>query len=167
MERIGQLRQAQQTEEPETKKPTRPTWPTRQARLRLRAVVTMTVVYALQFLLLPLLLGAYFPGASNEATAIFWLSAALGLSLGFRFADQRLLSWLIADAFYLALILLYCAEGAYGIGMRGISLDGMHTYFDPGAVSFGALICFGEVLVIQLILKGLCCAARRLRRKAC
>ena len=124
-----------------------------------RAIITMVVLYAIQFIILPFLLGAYFPGASNEAAAMFVASASVVLIVGFCFVEQRFVSWLIADAVYFGLIMLYCAEGAYGIGMRGISLDGMHAYYSHQDVALGALICVGVILIMQLILKGICSAA--------
>ena len=137
-----------------------------QERRYFRAIITMAILYAIQFIILPLLLDTYFPGSSNEATAIFWASSCIVMIIGFWFVSQRLMSWFIADAIYLGLILLYSAEGAYGIGLRGITLDNMHTYFDRISVIFGALICLVEILIVQLSLKGIYCAANHLRHKS-
>lgn len=130
-----------------------------------RAIIAMVVLYAIQFIILPLLFGSYFPGASNEAAAMFVASASVVLIVGFWFVEERFVSWLIADAVYFGLILLYCAEGAYGIGMRGISLDGMRAYYSHQDVALGALICLGVILIMQLILKGICIATSCLKHK--
>ena len=59
---------------------------------------------------------------------------------------------IVADIVYFLLIMVYSAKGAYGIGLRGISLDGLQAKYSHSEVLLGAAIAATVLVATQLIL---------------
>ncbi len=117
----------------------------------MKAAMVTAALYLLQFALLPLLAAQYFP-RSNEAYILFGVTAAAASVLTVFVLKCKLRQLLAADGVYFLLILMYPAKGAYGIGIRGISLDGLQGVFSGKDVPLGALIAVCILLLVQLLL---------------
>ena len=103
----------------------------------IKSVSTNTVLYLTQFIIVPLFFAKYYP-SSNEAFLIF-LVLIIAASV-------------VADIVYFLLIMVYSAKGAYGIGLRGISLDGLQAKYSHSEVLLGAAIAATVLVATQLIL---------------
>lgn len=108
---------------------------------------TMVFLYALLFLILPSAFPRFYP-QSNEASAFLLIFPLLLSSAGVLLYDLNLWHWASADALWGILLLLYDGKGLYGIGMRGVRLDGaLPQYHRPLA----ALMIAGLLLVMLLL----------------
>ena len=126
------------------------------------SICTLTV-YLIQFVLVPRLFSRYYP-QSNEATAILLLPL-LVLILAGSFLGVRLRGWLLTDSVYALALILYNGRGLYGIGLRGVRLDGMIPVYDGklALLMVGAVVA--AMVILQLLLTGLLRLLRFLPRK--
>lgn len=115
----------------------------------------MSALWAVQFLLLPKVLPRYFP-QSNEATALLLLPVLLASILGTWLCRFRLVQWLPADALYALLTSLF-GDGLYGIGLRGIRLDGAVPVYSPTL----SLLMTAGLLTLLILTQGVTTAIRR------
>ncbi len=115
-----------------------------------KALIVSVALYLVQWIALPPLLPQFFP-RSNEAYMLFAIFAIVAAGLGIFVLKCRAQHLLAADLVYLLLILLYPAGGAYGIGISGISLDGMQAVFSRSHVPLGAMIATGILLAVQMV----------------
>ncbi len=116
-------------------------------------------LYLVQFVALPCLVPQFFP-RSNEAYLLFGIFALAAAGM----ATWGLKLWhlLVADGLYFLLILVYPAEGAYGIGISGIALDGMQGAFSRSHVLMGAMIAALVLLTAQIVLMLIVKAMRKI-----
>ncbi len=128
------------------------------------SVAAMAVLYVIQFIFAPLLFPRFFP-RSNEAYAIFAVTLLIVTAIGFWKINDKLLPWVCADIVYFVLILIYPGKGAYGIGMRGIDLDGVTASFSRDVVFLGALLALAAVVLIHMITKAACSLIQNIAAK--
>lgn len=81
----------------------------------IKFIILMMCLYVVQFLAIPNIVPTYF-SESNEATAIFWITQAFVIIIGFFTITAKFKNYLIADLIYTALPIIYSANGAYGVG---------------------------------------------------
>ena len=126
------------------------------------SICTLTV-YLIQFVLVPRLFPRYYP-QSNEATAILLIPLLLLILAGV-FLGLRLRGWLLSDGLYALALILYNGRGLYGIGLRGVRLDGMIPVYDGklALLMVGAVVA--AMVILQLLLTGLLRLLRFLPRK--
>ncbi|MEE1504353.1 MAG: hypothetical protein UGF89_08950 [Acutalibacteraceae bacterium] len=117
-----------------------------------KPIIFIIVLYVIHFIVSPLVFSDYFP-SSNEASLIFIIPALLILVFAIYMVNDRILCWLTADLLYFILIMIYSANGAYGIGMRGMNLDGMHSFYSKDDVFIGALIAVCIIFLLQTLIK--------------
>lgn len=118
------------------------------------------LIYAVQFMLLPGLLPQFFP-QSNEATALLLIPLLLFSTAGVLLLDLKLWHWLVADLLLGFLLCLYDGNGLYGIGLRGVFLDGtMPRYHKPLALAMIA-----GLLLLMLLLQCLSLPVKRLLKR--
>jgi len=118
----------------------------------IKPIIYMTVLYVLHFIISPFVFSGCFP-SSNEASLIFIIPALLILVFAIYMVNDRIICWLTADLLYFILIMIYSANGAYGIGMRGMNLDGMHSFYSKDDVFIGALIAVCIIFLLQTLIK--------------
>lgn len=87
-------------------------------------ILSVVVIYALQFLVFPKFLSQYYP-VSNEAWFILIIPLIVFSVLTNTLIDVNIGRWAIVDIIYCVMILIYNGKGFYGIGKRGLSIDGM------------------------------------------
>ena len=114
----------------------------------------MAVIYALQFLALPLCFPQFYP-VSNEAWSILIIplvafSAAMNILV-----DANIGNWAMADSIYCLLAVLYNGNGFYGIGKRGIALDGMTPLYSFGLAAITILIITFVLFAFQMLIRGI------------
>ena len=73
----------------------------------------------------------------------------------------RLLQWLPANCVYALLTALLNGSGHYGIGLRGIRLDGAAPTYSPALAGLMAL----AILAVLLLTQSTTCSLRKLYRK--
>ena len=104
------------------------------------------LIYGLQFILLPWILPQYYP-TSNEALFILIVPLVI-ISILFRL---KMKEWFFIDLLYLLCIWIYHGKGLYGLGMRGISLDGATSVYSNTLM----MISLGVILIILLLIQGI------------
>ncbi len=115
----------------------------------LKVLLSYFILYVLQFLIIPLFYDEII-GGGNEATAVLCITTVIITLIGMIAFSDKLRFWLLGLLFYTALIFLYTPEGAYGIGMWGIDLDGTHSHYEPSARYIVITVVVILVLLIQL-----------------
>lgn len=65
--------------------------------------------------------------------------------------SDKLRYYLLSDILYIVLLFIYHGKGLYGIGMRGMNLDGMQSFYERKSAPIGILIMAGVVLNLQVI----------------
>lgn len=123
-------------------------------KLYIKSIITMMILYIIQFVIMPLVFPKFFP-KSNEAYAIFIISSFIVLIFAFYLVNNKILPWIIADSVYSIMIIVYAGKGAYGIGMRGINLDGLQSKFIQSEAYIGAIISLCVIILIQLTIKAI------------
>lgn len=104
------------------------------------------LLWILQFFLIPALMPQFFP-LSNEASLCLVLPPLIISISGSWFFETRLTQWLPADLIYALLIALKNQNGLYGIGLRGVLLDGTSpSYSSTLALIIGGAIMLGLIL---------------------
>ncbi len=97
--------------------------------IMLKNTAVMFAVYLIQFVLMPLLFPNYYP-RSNESVVILLATLLTGFILGVFLGSRKIKFWILPDILYGLMIMVYSGSGLYGIGLRGISLDGAQPYYD-------------------------------------
>lgn len=120
------------------------------------------IVYAIQFLLFPILFPQYYP-TSNESTIIL-IAPLILFSVLFNvvITDIRKSDWIIVDMTYGTMIILYNGTGLYGIGMRGISLDGLSPNYSPKLLFLTVLMLVIVLLSFQVLIRTVLLKCRKL-----
>ena len=117
----------------------------------IKSVSTNTVLYLTQFIIVPLFFAKYYP-SSNEAFLIFLVLIIAASVVAVMIWNLKVRHLIVADIVYFLLIMVYSAKGAYGIGLRGISLDGLQAKYSHSEVLLGAAIAATVLVGTQLIL---------------
>lgn len=118
------------------------------------------LIYGIQFMLLPELFPRYYP-QSNEATALLLIPLLLFSTAGVLLFELKLWHWLGADLLLGLLLILYDGNGLYGIGLRGVFLDGtIPRYHKPLALAMIA-----GLLLLMLLLQSLSQLVKRLLKR--
>ena len=107
-------------------------------------ILSIVVIYALQFLVFPKCLPQYYP-VSNEAWSILIIPLIVFSVLTNTLIDVNIGRWAIVDIIYCVMVLVYNGMGFYGIGKRGLSIDGM-------ASSYSFELAVITILLITLVL---------------
>ena len=107
-------------------------------------ILSIVVIYALQFLVFPKCLPQYYP-VSNEARSILIIPLIVFSVLTNTLIDVNIGRWAIVDIIYCVMVLVYNGMGFYGIGKRGLSIDGM-------APSYSFELAVITILIITLVL---------------
>ena len=115
-------------------------------------LITVAIIYALQFFLTPFCFPQYYP-CSNEATLIFIIPLVLFCVVGNIVSDVNIKMWVIADTLYGIMLCIYNGRGFYGIGLYGVSLDGMYPVYSTQLAVITALILFIVLLAIQMLIR--------------
>ena len=118
-----------------------------------KMTVLILAVYIIQFLIFPSAFPKYYP-RSNEAAAIFLIPTALALLFGILCFKVKWTGCLIADTVYCAAVCIYNGEGFYGIGLRGIFLDGAKPVYSFKYALAGIFIIFVLLALFQLAVYG-------------
>lgn len=126
--------------------------------------ISAAVLYLCLFVLLPAVLPNIYP-VSNEATVLFLCLNVFEAVIAAVFYTDRLLRLLAGNIVYGVLILLYNANGAYGIGKVGMSLDGMNPIYSLGAAVTAVLLIIAARAVLQILTFGIKAIAHRYRLK--
>lgn len=118
------------------------------------------LIYGIQFMLLPELFPQYYP-QSNEATALLLIPLLLFSTAGVLLFELKLWHWLGADLLLGLLLILYDGNGLYGIGLRGVFLDGtIPRYHKPLALAMIA-----GLLLLMLLLQSLSLLVKQLLKR--
>lgn len=107
-------------------------------------ILSIVVIYALQFLVFPKCLPQYYP-VSNEAWSILIIPLILFSVLMNTLIDVSIGRWAIVDIIYCVMVVIYNGMGFYGIGKRGLSIDGMSP-------SYSFELAVITILIIALVL---------------
>ena len=105
-------------------------------------------LYLIQFIIVPLIYSNVI-GRSNEGIVVIIISTAIVTIIGMIVLSNKLRFWLVSIVLFALLIILYSPKGAYGIGVTGIDLDGLHSHYDVSARFLGISIIIGLVLFTQ------------------
>ena len=120
-------------------------------------------LYVLQFLLLPRCLPRYYP-VSLEAGWFFLLSLIAFSIIGTALGKGKLRTWLIPDGLYGLLLWLYNGRGLYGIGLRGVNLDGTRPIYSKDLAGITILILLLLLVAFQALLCGLVWIFNKLKK---
>ncbi len=111
----------------------------------------MLGVYAVQFILFPILLPDYYP-RSDKASFIFFAAFIIGFIFGICFVSGKIKHWLIPDFLYGLLIFICSGRGLYGIGLYGVTLDGLQPTYDRLFALVSVAISLPFLFIIQMII---------------
>lgn len=118
----------------------------------LEIIVLFLVLYVVQFFIMPNLLANYYP-CTNEATIIYLFTVIISVVLGMFFISDKMFYWFIGNLFYFILVYIYSANGAYGIGIRGITLDGTQATYSRDMQLFSIAFFAVYILSFEIIFK--------------
>jgi hypothetical protein len=116
-------------------------------------VLTDFVLYVLQFLVIPQVYDHVF-GRGNEGIAVIVITTVLISLVGMLAFADKVVPWLIGLALYAVLTLIYTPLGVYGLGLAGIDLDGLQSYYDSTTRFLGIAVLVIFVLILQLATLG-------------
>ena len=108
----------------------------------IKFTILMMCLYVVQCLAIPNIVPIYF-SESNEATAIFWITQAFVVIIGFLTITTKFKNYLIADLIYTALPIIYSANGAYGVGYD--------SYYHFRSVIIEYVISLLSLILFQLL----------------
>ncbi|MBO7253981.1 MAG: hypothetical protein J6V36_01615 [Clostridia bacterium] len=114
-------------------------------------VLGMVIIYALQFLVFPICFPRFSAG-SNEASFLFIVPLIAFLVLTNILIDVNIVRWAIADLIYCVLVVVYNGQGLYGIGKRGINLDGNVPKYSFEAAVMSSVVIALAVFVLQTLI---------------
>jgi hypothetical protein len=116
-------------------------------------ITTLTseiVLYAVQFLLLPLIYPAVL-GRGNEGAVALLLTTTFITAASVIIFSGKIKYWLLSFPAYVLLLFLYTPARAYGIGIVGLDLDGLASRYDHSERIFGIVVVVVIVFFIQLL----------------
>jgi hypothetical protein len=111
-------------------------------------LISDAVLYTLQFLIIPLFYDNI--RQVNEGMAVIVISTILTSGISMFVLTDKLRLWLLGFVLYIALIIVYTPRGAYHIGITGIDLDGLHSYYDASQRTLGIVLVAIAALIAQL-----------------
>jgi hypothetical protein len=117
-------------------------------------MISDVILYVTQFLITPCIYDKVI-GRGNEGTAVLIISTTIVTVIGMLLIADRFYFWLISIIPYSMLIILYCPSGAYGIGIVGLDLDGLESYYDASARFLGIFINAIFVVLLQFVIWGI------------
>ena len=115
-------------------------------------VLSVIVIYVLQFLILPKCLPQYYP-VTNEAWCILIVPLIVISLITNILTNVKIVGWAIIDLVYCIMVFVYNGKGFYGIGMRGVSLDGMSPIYSQELVIITALIIALALFAFQMFVR--------------
>ena len=115
-------------------------------KIIIKTIISTICLYLIQFIVIPMF---YLP-SSNEGTFILILSTIIILIIAMLLISDKLRYYLLSDILYIVLLFIYHGKGLYGIGMRGMNLDGMQSFYERKSAPIGILIMAGVVLILQV-----------------
>lgn len=127
----------------------------------LSLIITNIVIYVIQFILLPNCFPQYYP-ISNESTFIFIVPLVFLSVAGNVITNVKIKIWALVDVLYGVMLCIYNGMGFYGIGMRGVSLDGMSPIYSQEL----AVITILMIVLTLFAFQSLICVFRLLFLKA-
>lgn len=127
-------------------------------------IIGMAVIYALQFLVLPQCFPRYYP-VSNEAWSVLIIPLVVFSVAMNILTDANAGNWAMADGVYCLLAILYNGTGYYGIGKRGIALDGMTPIYSFGLAVITVLVITFVLLAFQMLICGIRVIFLKARKK--
>lgn len=114
----------------------------------LMVVLTEFVLYAIQFLIIPMIYNNVI-GRGNEGIAVLCFTTVLITVTGMLVFLDKISFWLFGILIYTLLIFLYSPKGAYGIGISGIDLDGLKSHYDASNRYLGIAVVVAMVAFLQ------------------
>lgn len=114
----------------------------------LMVVLSDFVMYVAQFLIIPIFYNNVI-GRGNEGIAVLCLTTVLITAAGMLVFLDKMSFWLFGILIYTLLIFLYSPKGAYGIGISGIDLDGLHSHYDASSRYLGIAVVVAIVAFLQ------------------
>ena len=114
-----------------------------------------------QFILFPNCFPQYYP-VSNEATLIFVVPMVFLSVAGNVITNFKIKTWATADVLCGAMLCIYNRNGFYGIGMRGVSLDGTFPVYSQKTATITTLL----IVLVLFAFQSLVCAFRLLILKS-
>lgn len=107
-------------------------------------------LYVFLFLLMPLVYPVVYISSNESGVVFIGITVAMVLMAMVAHADKG--RWhLLGLSFYGLLMLIYVPPGAYGIGMVGMNLDGMSSFYQAGARYYGIVFVLIFNLIVQLV----------------
>ncbi|WP_455717898.1 hypothetical protein [Anaerosporobacter sp.] len=127
-------------------------------------VIAFVLTYLLQFVLFPAIATNYFP-RSNEATVFYFGSFTLLIVVLEFWITSNIKLWGLGDIIYIVLVFIYHGKGLYGIGLKGITLDGAQPQYDfsYAALSIGIYVIY--IIIIEVIVKVFSLVIRKLNKR--
>lgn len=119
----------------------------------IKVAASLLLLYFLQFIVAPFLFPIFYP-STNESTGILFGSIALCSLLGMIFISTKLRHWLLCDIPYFLLMILFSNNGAYGIGLAGIPIDGNEVYYNRSVSIYLVLLIAVVTIILQLFIWG-------------
>ncbi|MDO4413569.1 MAG: hypothetical protein Q4C20_00680 [Erysipelotrichaceae bacterium] len=108
----------------------------------IRTAILMFILYVIQFLVFPRLFPNYYR-VSNEATALYWLSFAVVVTVGVIKGSDHIIDWIPGNILYLICMKIYSAGGAYNV-----QLDGLQRM---NSLILLLMIYMAEFVVLQIL----------------
>jgi len=78
---------------------------------------------------------------------------------------SRFFHWIIADIVYALLVIFFCTNGSYGIGLAGLSLGGFQPHYSLESAIIGSIVATVAVIIIQLAIKGIMVACKKAKKQ--
>jgi len=114
----------------------------------LMVVLSEFLLYAIQFLIIPIIYDNVI-GRGNEGIVVLCFTTVLITVTGMLVFLDKMSFWLFGILIYTLLIFLYSPKGAYGIGIAGIALDGLQSYYDASGRYLGIALVVAVVAFLQ------------------
>ncbi len=114
----------------------------------------MVMIYALQFVVLPLCFPQFYP-VSNEAWSILIIPLCAFAVVMNSLADISIGKWAVVDSAYCLMVMLYNGTGLYGIGKRGLALDGMTPIYSFRLALITILTIGLLLFACQMLIRGI------------
>lgn len=118
-------------------------------------LILIVLTYLVQFVWFPRCFPKYYP-RSNEAWALFFVPLIVLAVIGSVVVRANVKTWLIADVLYWIMLLIYHGKGHYGIGLRGITLDGLQPKYSWELAMITISIIVVLLVGFQLLIGKLC-----------
>lgn len=113
-------------------------------------VLGMVIIYVLQFLVFPICFPRFSAGP-NEAKFLFIAPLIAFLVITNILIDVSIVRWAIVDIIYCILIVIYNGQGLYGIGEKGVALDGNVPKYSFEVAVMSSIVIALAVFVFQTL----------------